>query len=280
MVLEFILSDKSKYVKILFLSFILSTVSLFFSIWVFKTHASIVMVFFTVLGLIPFMYSTINSEEKFDLTSHNETSLLKRHSKLIAHYLVMFIGITMAITLWYVVLPDSFLSFTFSAQTQAISEINTKISGHYVLPVSSIPVIFLNNIKVLTFCIVFSFLYGAGAIFVLAWNASVIATAMGNFIRVNLIHSSNVFNSLFVGFVRYFLHGIPEISAYFIGGLAGSIVSIAVVNKDWRSKYFNNLMYDVSGLIVIAIFILLASSLIEVLITPQVFKFLTVTLGL
>ena len=42
--------------------------------------------------------------------------------------------------------------------------------------------IFINNMGVLFLCIIFSFLYGAGAIFILTWNASVIAAAIGSFI--------------------------------------------------------------------------------------------------
>ena len=43
--------------------------------------------------------------------------------------------------------------------------------------------IFLNNIRVLFLCIIFAFIYGAGAIFILTWNASIVGVAIGNLIR-------------------------------------------------------------------------------------------------
>ena len=36
------------------------------------------------------------------------------------------------------------------------------------------------------FCVFFSFFYGAGAIFILVWNASVISAAIGSFVRSNI----------------------------------------------------------------------------------------------
>jgi uncharacterized membrane protein SpoIIM required for sporulation len=58
---------------------------------------------------------------------------------------------------------------------------------------------------------VFSLIFGAGAIFVLAWNASVIAAAVG-------IFSKNIGN-LPLGIARYMIHGIPEITAYFVAAV-------------------------------------------------------------
>jgi uncharacterized membrane protein SpoIIM required for sporulation len=52
-------------------------------------------------------------------------------------------------------------------------------------------------------------IFGAGAIFILAWNASVIAAAIGIFANSDL-------SKLPMGVMRYMIHGIPEIGAYFI----------------------------------------------------------------
>ena len=93
--------------------------------------------------------------------------------------------------------------------------------------ISLFTLIFFSNLKVLVFCILFAVLYGVGAIFILTWNASVIGTAIGNFIRLRLAESSNYFYVASLGLLRYMIHGIPEILAYFIAGLAGGIISMA-----------------------------------------------------
>ena len=49
--------------------------------------------------------------------------------------------------------------------------------------------IFMNNMRVLLFTILFAFFYGAGAIFIFAWNASVIGFAIGNVFRNKLANA-------------------------------------------------------------------------------------------
>ncbi len=134
--------------------------------------------------------------------------------------------------------------------------------------------------KVLTFCIVFSLFYGAGAIFILAWNGSVIATAMGNFIRENLsvytgfigLNGASAYLHTFsISLLRYSIHGIPEIGAYFIASLAGGILSVAIINNDFRTKKFEKIIFDTSNLILLSIAVLLASAFVEAYIILAIF---------
>src|SRR3989344_2918019 len=124
--------------------------------------------------------------------------------------------------------------------------------------------IFTNNIYVLFFTIIFSLIFGAGVIFVLAWNASVIAAAVGIFTNSSLIQ-------LPIAFFRFFLHGIPEIASYFIVALAGGMVSVAVVNHEFGTDKFWNTLYDALNLTIIGVVILFLAALIEVFITPIFF---------
>jgi uncharacterized membrane protein SpoIIM required for sporulation len=124
--------------------------------------------------------------------------------------------------------------------------------------------IFANNIYVLIFTLIFSLIFGAGAIFILAWNASVIAAAIGIFSKLELKY-------LPLGLLRYMIHGLPEIAAYFIAALAGGIVSVAIIKHDTKTKKFWSILQDSLNLIIIAIIILFLSALIEVFITPILF---------
>ena len=140
--------------------------------------------------------------------------------------------------------------------------------------------ILFNNIKVLAFCILFAFVYGAGAIFILTWNATVIGTAIGNFIRSNIgAYASTVgiakagayFQVVSLGLLRYAIHGIPEITAYFIAGLAGGIISVAVIRNDLLSRRFSHVLFDVADLVLLSVVILFAAGLLEVYVTPLFF---------
>ena len=260
--------------EMFFVGALYSSVALLLSLWVFKPHASLVMVFLTVMACVPIMYGTIKMEEKKDMEIEDEKILIKEHGKALSFFIFLFLGITVAFTLWYVFLPPEISSSVFSIQAKTISDINTKITGQGINQSTLFSKIFLNNMKVLVFCIIFAFIYGVGAIFILTWNASVIGTAMGNFVRSNISNISSISNYFQVtslGFLRYMIHGIPEIMAYFIAGLAAGIISIAVIKHDFKSDKFRHVLFDSIDLIILSVVVLLFAALIEVFITPVLF---------
>ena len=53
----------------------------------------------------------------------------------------------------------------------------------------------------------------------------VIAAAISIFTRSSLAE-------LRIGLVRYMIHGLPEIAAYFIAAMAGEIISVAVIRHE------------------------------------------------
>lgn len=283
MVLESLLnplSAEKKPWEMFFIGFVYSSVAIILSLWVFKEQASLVMVFLTVMACVPIVYNTMKLEESKDLVIPKEMALLKEHNKAIIFLMFLFFGITLSFVVWYVFLPSETLSMAFDKQTATIQSINNQVSGNAYQEFSTFSRILLNNIKVLAFAILFAFVYGAGAIFILTWNASVIGAAIGNFIRSNLSQYAgllgfdkfaNYFNVVSIGLLRYVLHGVPEIIAYFYGGLAGGIISTAIIRKHYKNEHFSHILFDVSELLVISIAFLLVAAFIEVYITPILF---------
>jgi uncharacterized membrane protein SpoIIM required for sporulation len=263
-----------------FIGIIYSSVALFISIQIFEKMAGLMSVFLTVMASIPLMYRTIKLEEQKDTMGLKEKTLLREHSRALAFFVFLFLGVLASFTLWYVFLPENMLFSLFQVQIETIKNINTNVIVGAAHAPSIFMKIFLNNIKVLTFCILFAFFYGAGAIFILTWNASVISTAMGTFIRNNMAHYANVaglpkiaaFLQIFsLSILRYLVHGVPEILAYFVGGLAGGIISIAIIRQDFRTKNFEKILLDTSVLIIAAIILLFIAALLEVYVTPLLF---------
>ena len=171
--------------QLFIIGMVYASAGLFLGNWIFKEYASLIMVFLTVMACIPLLYNTFCSEEEKELIVREESIILKQHSRLLIFLIFLFLGIVTAFVFWYVLLPSSWIQNTFHSQTLTIQSISTRVTGGH----SSFNVfttILLNNLKVLVFCVLFSFLYGAGAIFILTWNASVIATAIGNYIRAGL----------------------------------------------------------------------------------------------
>ncbi len=282
MVLESFISPfkaEKKPWELFFIGFLYSTVALFLSNWIFREQASFLMVFLTVMAAIPLLYNTFKIEEKKDSLLKGERTLLKEHSKVISFLMFMFLGFVIGYVTWYLLLPASFVNDSFHVQTQTIQSIRAQISGGYS-SLNTFKFILLNNLKVMVFCILFSFLYGVGAIFILTWNASVIAAAIGNYIRSNLslyahkigIEKVATYSQIIsLGLSRYMIHGIPEIAAYVIAGFAGGIISVAVIRERFGTKNFEKVILDASDMILIAVALLIVATVLEVYVTPLLF---------
>jgi uncharacterized membrane protein SpoIIM required for sporulation len=74
-----------------------------------------------------------------------------------------------------------------------------------------------------------------------------------------------------MGITRYFIHGLPEMVAYMIAGLAGGIISVAVINHHFRTQEFDKIMRDASYLILISLGVLVVAGVVEAWITPALF---------
>jgi len=240
---------------------------------VLSQYGGILVVTFTVLFSWPFMYHVIKSEEGKDLEINDEGKLVKEHSKALASLMWLFLGFVVGFSFWYLVLPQ-YNNINFNAQVEVFCTINSPQNYNNCLIEKGLSVatgdatdvgyvlgIFTNNVSVLIFTLLFSLIFGAGAIFILAWNASVIGAAVGMFAKASLAN-------LHLGLLRYLVHGLPEVLAYFVGALAGGIISVAIIRRDLDGERKWAIMQDALILIIIALLILFLSALVEVYFTP------------
>jgi len=282
MVLESLLSPRSAEChpsESLFAGYVYATIGLFLALWVFEQYVSLVMIFLSSMACIPLLYRTIRYEEEKHLHIKNEMSLLLAHRGAMLFLLFLFVGAAIAYATWYIVLPADVSSSVFSAQTETIITLNQRVTGS-ATQLDVLAKVFLNNVKVMIFCIIFSFIYGSGAIFILMWNASVIGAAVGNFFRVKLAAvmgamgltgASAYMYVLSLSILRYAIHGVPEILAYIIAGLAGGIISIATIRHEYGTRDFERIILDASDLILISLAMLMVAAVLELYVTPIFF---------
>lgn len=261
---------------------------LFLKNLVFEKHISIMVVFFTVFFSIPFFFYIIKIEEEKGIRVKSEKKLIKEHGKALSALLFLFIGYVIAFSFLYVLMPQSTTEANFKIQVETYCIVNSRynyeecVEGHLMrhgtaytteaqrkVPsirdgMSLVSTILSNNFYVLLFSLLFSFLFGAGAIFILAWNASVIAAAIGIFARESIAHLPS-------GFLRYMIHGLPEIASYFIVALAGGIIGTAIIKHEFGHEKFWHVLQDSLDLIIIALLVLIVSAFIEVFLTPALF---------
>jgi uncharacterized membrane protein SpoIIM required for sporulation len=263
--------------------FLYVSVALFLSLWIFRQYASLVMVFLTVIACIPLMYNTLRYEEHKDIESTSEVALLREHGRSLKFFMYLFLGFVLAFVFYYLVLPIGYTNDLYSIQTATIQSINgnaTVVTGNAMSSFDIFSRIFFNNLKVMLFCLLFSFFYGTGALFILVWNASVIGAFIGAFIRMNmaeyalsagLTKVAAYLHVTFAGFAKIVVHGVPEVLAYFVAGLAGGIISEAIVNHDINTKNFEKIVLDTADLILIAIGLLVLAGLAEIWISPLIY---------
>jgi uncharacterized membrane protein SpoIIM required for sporulation len=279
MVLEYLFNPfivKKKPWEMFFAGFIYTSIALILSYTVFKENTGLLSVFLIVISCLPLLYTTFKNEEELELKTNDKSRLLKEHGKVLTFLLFLFLGITASMSLTYILLPLEINNVIFVTQKEAIINVNNNVSGMSYQNGLFVNIV-INNLKVLFFCLVFSFLYGTGALFILTWNASVLSTALGNFFKEKIAESAaalgaptiaHYFEATSISILRYFTHGLLEMGAYFIAGLAGSIISVALIKKNLEKE---TVILDVINLIFISIIILLLAAFIEVYITPLIY---------
>jgi uncharacterized membrane protein SpoIIM required for sporulation len=265
------------------LAFLYTSVALFVALWIFPSSAAIVAVFLMTIAAMPLFLDIVVFEKQKEESSRSYFKDLLRlgkanKEKLLPFFVYLFLGMSLAIATWFVVLPSSMLNDLFHVQLNTIKDINLSLTSGNAVFSNFFGPILANNIKVLAFSVLFSFIYGAGAMFILSWNASVIGVAIGDAIRSSIAAASkitggavgfvNYSSAVSVGLLRYMIHGIPEILAYFIGALAGGMLSIAVAHQEFNTDGFRKTSTDVVLLLGLAAALLIFAALVEVTISP------------
>ena len=276
-------SEKGPW-KMLFVGLLYASLSLLLTHWFFSNDAvlneysGMIAITFCVMFSLPFMYFIIKREEKEDEHIEGFLGVWKAHSDALYAFLWLFLGFIIAFSFWNIVLQDSDL---FNAQIETYCAINKPgnvaqcVSTHSLMGKSISMLgsstqssrffsILENNAYVMIFTLIFSLIFGAGAIFILAWNASVISTAVGIFTKYQI-------SEIPLGIARYMIHGFPEIAAYFITALAGGIFGVDILRNGLKSKTFIRVLENSIILIFIALVILIFAALIEVYFTPILF---------
>jgi uncharacterized membrane protein SpoIIM required for sporulation len=269
--------------EMLFIGIFYSSLSVLLVNWIFdkdpvlSKNSGILVVTFTVMFSMPFVYYILKLEESKIKERLGTFGRISMHRKALWAFLWLFMGFVIGYSFWYMMLPTT---TSFKTQVETYCGINRpgtfdECVAQYGIKDSIGPtaflsnkerlfLIFANNIYVLIFTILFSLIFGAGVIFVLAWNASVIAAAVGIFSQSNLA-------ALPLALSRYMIHGLPEIAAYFVAALAGGIISIAVIRHEIGTDRFWGVLQDSLNLIILSVIILFIAAFMEVFLTPLFF---------
>ncbi len=268
-ILNFREVEKSPYLTFVW-ALMISTVGILFSTQLFYrvtisgvsfNLTGMFAVIFTIIPSVYFLTTVIKKEEEQeekDYEQHKKVGFFERHEKDILMFLFYFFGVTVTFAIWSFILPADF----FQVQLVKINEIRAAVAGTGAITgqivkgdFGSFIAIFTNNFEVMIFAFIFSLLFGAGAVFILVWNASILGTAIGEL-------SKSIFEIPLVT-LSFLPHGIPEIIGYLCAGLAGGIVSAAILRCK-SSNILKLILIDSLKILLVGVFFILIAAGIEV----------------
>lgn len=236
-----------------------SFVSIVASYFVFPGNAGLLTVFLMTMIAAPLMlkllwYEEYKEEKEIErakpLDKINPLAAFSRQSETFVIYSAFFVGAVIALSITFIFLPENFVSKIFNDQITELGKAGLALGQ--ITGGGAFTHILLNNLIVTAVAFVFALLFGVGAIFILAWNASVLSAALG------LVTKSQ---SLSTAILTFLPHGIFEIAAYFAAAIAGGIISIALTKRD--KKELGPVVKDMILIMVLAVALVLIGALIE-----------------
>jgi len=275
MVLESLLNPKKAREKpweVFFVAMLYTTVAVILSTALFPEQSSILTIALITILFVPFIHQLFKKEEEKDeLIAEKKakpTNLFQRHKDIIVTYSLLFLGIIVALTIIFTFFPEYGNVFDLQIAQPTLSQyVTNSATGYASDPTILFIKYVLNNSRVMILAFILSALLGTGAVFVLSWNASVISVFVGLRAINPLITSGTGAAMAFAvglptGLLSIALHGIPEILAYFLAGIAGGILSVGIIREKIESIEFRVVFKDALTVMIVAeVVIILAATL-------------------
>jgi len=207
-------------------------------------------VIFAMIPAIPIIWSILVSEaRKYSKEpDRRRKGFLECYKHLLLAYAYLSIGAIIAYFTWFTLLPPDVGNAVFSDQLREVRP----VTGFFFFNTKQFDAIIANNLQVLLLMLVFSLLYGIGSIYLLLWNASVLAVVFGASARAmdfSRILGTMPFASL-------------EFAAYFIASVGGGVLSIALMHSSKR-RHLKTILIDFVLAMQVALLLLLLGAVVE-----------------
>lgn len=276
------------------LGFIYAELGIISAMLIFPENPSLISIGFISLLILPSLNQLLSLETNEDIREKKFSIRLifRDHRDILLVYAFLFLGILLAYGIFAVLLPNAVTESLFGTQLSIYYKSTGAATGaaYNIVGASSGSLgealrglsgqvcktqtceffsILINNLKVVLVCLIFSLVYGAGAILFLTWNASVWGTIFGYITKTSALVQNNLFH-FFTTMVSVFPHMITEALSYFMAVFAGGIISKAVIREKFDSKKFNHVLVDGLFLFGVAILLIFLAAWLEVYIFPLI----------
>lgn len=216
--------------------------------------AGVMVVLLTSLAVsYPFVRYLLQREQKEATERWAESRLLKRHAEEMNLYLSFFVGTTLGFATSTFFVPESF----YSVQMQVLDSIGAP-TGRFIGSPFLMEII-TNNLWVFAVTFIITFFIASGVVFILVWNASVLGVLIGRL-------SSSLLEVPILT-IPYLPHGLLEIGAYVLAGIAGALASYEaelILFEEDSADIDKVLTKDVITLLLIGVGLVIVAGIIEV----------------
>lgn len=196
--------------------------------FIFSSAMSLAMIAFSSLLILPFLIKILEKEapatEKMKATHKNElynwfnpssiSKIFERHESLIKFYIFLFFGMALEYAMLFAVLQPAVGESAFSHQLGLFGPTGEFFSSDILSQILE------NNLQIAIISFALSIFYGAGSIFILNYNASIVGVMYGSTFRT-LLWGTPLFYS---NILFYIPHTFLEIIAYLLAAVAGGLL--------------------------------------------------------
>lgn len=216
----------------------------------FKIDAAIMGIVLVTIASVPFLSKILDIEAVKEGQARSIKQLVLRNKKIITIYFAFFVGIATGYFLIYSFFPGNAMQSVFDAQSSIFIRNDISTSPTIGFSWEIFHQILQNNIGVILICLLLSFLYGAGAILVLTWNASVLGIFLASIPKARI-----------VAFVTP--HVLLEFLSFFIAAVAGGLICVAINKHKTKSRAFKTIVADSLILVILSLILIISAALVE-----------------
>ncbi|MDY6766464.1 MAG: stage II sporulation protein M [Candidatus Nanohaloarchaea archaeon] len=252
-------NDSERFVDVFLLSLFFTVLSVLLvqHVVVFRVAGSnlagVIAVLLTSLAAAyPFVSYLLEEERMAVKKDWGEATLLRRHAHELELYLSFFLGATIGFALSTFFVGENFYAVQLQVLETIRSPTGMAVGGAVLQDIIA------NNLWVFSITFLLTFFIASGVLFVLAWNASVLGVLIGS-IASSAAHVPVVT-------LYYLPHGLLEVGAYVLAGIAGALLSYRAesVLIDDETAAGQTVTRDAAVLLLIGVGFILAAAAIEV----------------
>ena len=235
---------------------------------IFPANSGIMSVAFLAVLMSPSLNKLMEDEERIEVKQKGKFSLrrlIKDHEDIFEIFFFLFLGVFSVFFVASALFPPEYTLRLFREQLSVLGN----LTGAAIQFDSLFMDILWNNLVVLIVVFALSILYGAGAILLVVWNASVWGAVFGfMFHEQVLVGGMGLVEGFVFSMMPFLPHIIIEAMSYLAVAISGGVLSKAMLREKMNSKGFHHVITDSMIFLGYALVLVILGAYVEVHVVP------------